>query len=453
MGKIKIIGVTPLEQPDAGLVLALLKAKAFPVLHLGRDLSKARAALNTITAKSDQPFGVCFADEQLASISLPAQVTLAIIPYGFKITLPKHVATYYQVHTVGEAHKAKAANAQGIIIKGNEGAGAVSDESSYILFQRVVREISGLEIWVQGGVGIHTAAALAATGATGVVLDSQLVLFPESNVPAAIKNICEKLNGNETRVIDHYRVLARPNSPVLPEKATQQDLAPYLGITDVDKGYLPLGQDIAIGIDLALRYKKLNRLVFGLQEATYGHLQQAKALNVLSPGNALSKELNIPYPIAQGPMTRVSDVPAFAAAVADAGGLPFVALSLLKGEPARKLIQQTKALAGDKPWGVGILGFAPPELREEQIAYIKDEKPPIVLIAGGRPSQAKSLEQAGIKTYLHVPSTSLLDMFIKEGAKRFVFEGRECGGHVGPLSSLVLWERQVERLLQEEHAD
>lgn len=453
MGKMKIIGVTPLEQPDAGLVLALLKAKALPVLHLGRDLSKAQAALNTITAKTDQPFGVCFADEQLASISLPAQVTLAIIPYGFKITLPKHVETYYQVHTVGEAHKAKAANAQGIIIKGNEGAGTVSDESSYILFQRVVREVSGLEIWVQGGVGIHTAAALAATGATGVVLDSQLVLFPESNVPAAIKNICEKLNGNETRVIDHYRVLARPNSPLLPEKATLQHLAPYLGITDLDKGYLPLGQDIAIGIDLVLRYKKLNRLVFGLQEAAYGHLQQAKALNVLSPGNALSRELNIPYPIAQGPMTRVSDVPAFAAAVADAGGLPFVALSLLKGEPAKKLIQQTKTLAGNKPWGVGILGFAPPELREEQIAYIKDEKPPIVLIAGGRPSQAKSLEQAGIKTYLHVPSTSLLDMFIKEGAKRFVFEGRECGGHVGPLSSLVLWERQVERLLQEEHAD
>lgn len=453
MGKMKIIGVTPLEQPDAGLVLSLHKAKALPVLHLGRDLLKAQAALNTITAQNEQPFGVCFSNAQLSAISLPAQVSLAIIPYGVNIALPKHISIYYQVHSVDEAHKAKAANAQGIIIKGNEGAGAVSDESSFILFQRIVREISGLEIWVQGGVGVHTAAALAATGATGIVLDSQLLLFPECNAPAAIKSTCEKLSGAETRLVDHYRVLARPNSPMLPEKATQSDLAPYLGITDLDKGYIPLGQDIAIGIDLVQRYKKLNRLIFGLQEAAYGHLQQAKALQVISPGNALSQELHITYPIAQGPMTRVSDVPAFAAAVADAGALPFVALSLLKGAAAQKLIQETKALVGNKTWGVGILGFAPPELREEQLNYIKEEKPPVVLIAGGRPSQAKALEQAGIKTYLHVPSASLLDMFIKEGAKRFVFEGRECGGHVGPLSSLVLWERQVERLLQEEHAN
>ncbi|MEM9340429.1 MAG: beta-ketoacyl synthase N-terminal-like domain-containing protein, partial [Bacteroidota bacterium] len=28
------------------------------------------------------------------------------------------------------------------------------------------------------------------------------------------------------------------------------------------------------------------------------------------------------------------------------------------------------------------------------------------------------------------------------------FEGRECGGHVGPLSSFVLWERQIQRLLE-----
>ncbi len=449
----KIIGATPFEKPDVGLVLALLKAKAFPVLQLGRDKQQAQDALAALTSRTDASFGVCYTDDRMADILLPAQVSMVIIPYGMEVSLPKNVQLYYQVLSVGEAHKAKAAQADGIIIKGNEGAGIVSDESSFILFQRIIREISGMDIWVQGGIGMHTAAAMAALGATGVVLDSQLVLFPECSAPAAVKNICEKLNGNETRVIDHYRVLVRPNSPALPEKITQTALAPYLNTLDLDKSYLPLGQDIAIGIDLAQRFRKLSRLVFGLQEAAHGHLQQAKTLNVLRPGNALAEELQLPYPIAQGPMTRVSDVPAFAAAVADAGGLPFVALSLLKGEAARALIRDTKALAGERSWGVGILGFAPPELREEQINYIREEQPPIVLIAGGRPSQAKALEQDGIKTFLHVPSTSLLDMFIKEGAKRFVFEGRECGGHVGPLSSLVLWERQVARLLQEENPE
>ncbi|MBX9723057.1 MAG: hypothetical protein K2X81_16770, partial [Candidatus Obscuribacterales bacterium] len=69
------------------------------------------------------------------------------------------------------------------------------------------------------------------------------------------------------------------------------------------------------------------------------------------------------------------------------------------------------------------------------------------LIAGGRPDQAKELEAVGIKTYLHVPSPVLLDSFVEMGAKRFIFEGKECGGHVGPRSSFVLWESMIETLL------
>src|SRR5206468_4252091 len=53
----------------------------------------------------------------------------------------------------------------------------------------------------------------------------------------------------------------------------------------------------------------------------------------------------------------------------------------------------------------------------------------------------------GTATYLHVPSPGLLELFLRDGARRFVFEGRECGGHVGPRSSFALWEAQLERLL------
>ncbi|NQD72525.1 acyltransferase domain-containing protein, partial [Sphingobacterium shayense] len=143
----------------------------------------------------------------------------------------------------------------------------------------------------------------------------------------------------------------------------------------------------------------------------------------------------------------------FANSVAEAGGLPFVALSLLKGKSAKELVTEAKVLMGDKTWGVGILGFAPQALREEQISYILEAMPPVVLIAGGRPEQAKVFEQAGIKTFLHVPSAGLLDMFLKQGARNFVFEGRECGGHVGPLSSMVLWEKQIERILKEDNPE
>ena len=205
-----------------------------------------------------------------------------------------------------------------------------------------------MEILVQGGVGIHSTAALSALGAAGVVLDSQLVLFGECRAPQELKRVCQSLNGHETKVIDHYRVLVRPNSPALPENAGRADLARLVGPLEVDKGYIPLGQDIAISTDLVRRCKKLDRLVFVLREAAHGSLKQAKVSAAMGPGNALANELNIKYPIAQGPMTRVSDVPAFARSVAEAGGLPFVALSLLKGEQARELIRETKRLMDNR---------------------------------------------------------------------------------------------------------
>ncbi len=42
-----------------------------------------------------------------------------------------------------------------------------------------------------------------------------------------------------------------------------------------------------------------------------------------------------------------------------------------------------------------------------------------------------------------MPSPGLLDQYLRAGSRRFVLEGRECGGHVGPRSSFVLWEQAV----------
>ena len=68
-------------------------------------------------------------------------------------------------------------------------------------------------------------------------------------------------------------------------------------------------------------------------------------------------------------MTRVSDRAAFAAAVAEAGGAAVPrARPDARGRRSSALLDETTELLGDRPWGVGILGFVPPELREEQLA-------------------------------------------------------------------------------------
>jgi NAD(P)H-dependent flavin oxidoreductase YrpB (nitropropane dioxygenase family) len=229
--------------------------------------------------------------------------------------------------------------------------------------------------------------------------------------------------------------------------AAPQDISPRLGATDLEGRLLPAGQDAAFARALADRFRTAGGVKHAIESAIDEHLRLAREHEPLAPGSALARAHGTRYPITQGPMTRVSDRAAFADAVSRAGGLPFLALSLLRGDEVRALLEETAALLGDRAWGVGILGFVPESLREEQLAVVRELRPSVALIAGGRPSQARPLEAQGTATYLHVPSPGLLDLFLADGARRFVFEGRECGGHVGPRTSFALWEMQIERLL------
>ena len=58
-------------------------------------------------------------------------------------------------------------------------------DGSFVLLQRLVGEVD-LPVWVQGGVGLHTAPAFVAGGACGIVLDSQLALVRESRLPTEV---------------------------------------------------------------------------------------------------------------------------------------------------------------------------------------------------------------------------------------------------------------------------
>ncbi len=91
------------------------------------------------------------------------------------------------------------------------------------------------------------------------------------------------------------------------------------------------------------------------------------------------------------------------------------------------------------------------ELYREQLKAVSLFSPGYAVLAGGMPAQAKELESLGVKTFTHVQSASILEMFVEEGLRRFIFEGNECGGHIGPKTSFVLWEgmaRKLESLLK-----
>ena len=363
--------------------------------------------------------------------------------------------------------------ADGVILKGSESGGRIGDSSALMLIQQWKKfATSGrqaeLPFWVQGGVGPNTAAGCFVMGAVGVVLDNQLALCRESPIGGDTRRAIAALDGSETRVIgeqlgDLWRICPPRGSDLVNQltSAEEELIATKAAFRNsrwkdlidqaAEQSGWPLffaGQEIALASSLADQFVTVSGVVQAVCERAVENIQLADALQPIAPGAPLAASHNTKFPLLQGPMTRVSDTAGFAAAVATNGGLPFLALALMRGADVDQLLTDTGKVIGDRPWGVGLLGFLPPEIRREQTEVILRHKPPFAIIAGGRPDQAREFDELGIPTYLHVPSPGLLRRFLKDGARRFIFEGRECGGHVGPRSSFLLWETMLDVLLE-----
>ncbi|MFB7663656.1 SDR family NAD(P)-dependent oxidoreductase [Kitasatospora sp. NPDC056138] len=437
-----VIGITPFQEPDAALAAAVCRAGALGVLDLGVGDRRAREELARLRAWAPAEFGVrvgpgCrIAPEDLGAAGDGVRPTV-VLAAGTRGWQPAGLGPGYrvlaEVTDLEQARAAVRAGAAGLIARGAESGGPVGELSTFVLLQQLLAapEI-GLPVWACGGIGVHTATAAVAGGAAGVVLDSQLALLAESAVGDEAAAAVRGMDGSETVVIDGCRVLRRGR----PGVRGPADPAPDLMV----------GQDGFLAAVFAERWGTARRAVPAVRDAVLDGLRAlaapGAAAALLGPGAPLAGSLGTELPVAQGPMTRVSDQPAFAAAVAGAGALPLVALALAGPEQTRTLLARTAEAVGERPWGVGVLGFAPEEVRRTQLAEVLRARPSHAVIAGGRPSQARALEEAGIRTFLHVPSPGLLRQFLADGARRFVLEGSECGGHVGPRYGFPLWEAQ-----------
>ncbi|MGK5023359.1 SDR family NAD(P)-dependent oxidoreductase [Janthinobacterium sp. RB2R34] len=372
-----------------------------------------------------------------------------------------------EVRDLEAGQAAEAAGYDGLIVKGHEAGGRVSPRTSFILLQELAGQLA-IPYWIQGGIGLHTGAAAMLSGAAGVVLCEQLWLAAEGPYGAQPeRQAMSRLDGSETMLAgsgDHQtRLFSRAGRALLRRielaQAAGLPLRPLLeagliaGAAGDADGLLAIGQDIALAAPWAGRYGTVGRMVAAVGASLSGCLALAQVQAALAPDGPLARTHGTVYPIAQGPMTRVSDLGAFARAVADGGALPFLALAVMRGPQVQAMLRQTSDLLGARPWGVGVLGFLPLEMRQEQMTAIRELRPPFAVIAGGRPSQARELEALGIVTYLHVPSPGLLHNFVTEGARHFVFEGSECGGHTGPRSSFALWEQMLETLMAADISD
>ncbi|MCS6851309.1 MAG: SDR family NAD(P)-dependent oxidoreductase [Gemmataceae bacterium] len=484
------IVLTPAATGDANLAIAACRAGARGVLDLEyvTNLDHALAALERLSHFGRGPFGLKLGAGSAPLVDRllgqrPERLRWVLLAGGVHPdveTWVRHfqgqgIEVLFEAISLDEAQRGIALGADGLILKGHEAGGRVGSSTSFVLLQQwlmhrhQIAPTRPVPVFVQGGMGLHTTAACRVVGATGAVFDGQLLLTREASPSAAVQRLLESFDGSETvclgeRLGECYRFYFRPGLCVLEElsrterQLSESSLSPDERLrqwreavrqrigSDPETAAWPLGQDAALARRWAEQYATLADWLRALVREVPNQIDRARRLAPLAEGSRLAQAVGTRYPIFQGPMTRVSDTAAFADAVSQAGALPFLALALMRKAETERLLAETRQRLGSRPWGAGILGFAPPEVRQEQLEAIRAVRPPFALIAGGRPDQARTLETDGIPTYLHVPSPGLLTLFLKDGARRFIFEGRECGGHVGPRSSFVLWELMIDVL-------
>lgn len=152
--------------------------------------------------------------------------------------------------------------------------------------------------------------------------------------------------------------------------------------------------------------------------------------------NRVTELLNIKYPIVQGAMQEVA-VAELAAAVSNGGGLGIIAAGGKSADQVREQIHQARKLT-DKPFGVNLMLMAKnvPDI----VKVIIDEKVPVVTTGAGTPKNyMPDLKAAGIKVLPVVPNVNIAKKMEELGADGVIAEGMDGGGHIGDLTSQVVW--------------
>jgi nitronate monooxygenase len=143
--------------------------------------------------------------------------------------------------------------------------------------------------------------------------------------------------------------------------------------------------------------------------------------------------LGIEVPIVQAP---ISNVPALAAAVSNAGGLGVLQLSWLDLEAARTAIQETRRRT-NRPFGVNlVLEWQ----QHERLAVALEEGVAVVSLFWGDPAPyVNAIHEGGARCMVTVGSAAEAQRAVAAGADAIVAQGWEAGGHVwGEVSTLAL---------------
>ncbi len=464
----------------------LAAAGALPVVDIAYSEAASRQAL-LASVPSDLGVGVVIAPDLSAQELSRLNIRAVIIPVDWELDesadLTAFIAPFrnypvwVEVTSQAAWNRAAKANPTGLILKGFESGGVVGEESTYILLQRYD---GTLPVLARGGIGPDTAAAAVAGGASGVVLDVQT--WGTLPLAAEAKAALLSLQGTDAvtlRLTDRHvirvagkmgaksmRTLRQAEEAMLVATAgdkteqalkTRTERAEQLyrelqkisvsSFSAVSDKVFPVGQETGWAKLYADRYQTAAGIVTVVRDTMKSSLSKAVQNFPWRADSPFAKSVGAKLPIFQGPMAQTSDVAAFAGKIMDHGIVANLALGNMPGNVCEKLIKDTLALSNGRPFGGGIIGLeANAFFRDQHIAHMKTLHPPLAVVAAGTTEQALDLTAAGIRSFLHTPVHTLLVNAMDQGHLDFILEGTEAGGHIGKLTSFVLWQSVVQAL-------
>jgi malonyl CoA-acyl carrier protein transacylase len=358
-----------------------------------------------------------------------------------------------------------------IALKGCEASGFVSGETTQFLYaaaREMLRDTANApDIILWGGVWMpEAAAAFLSTGAAGIVFESVHWLTDLVALEDPQRRQLAKLRADSTTLVGldlqvPCRLFNKGNSVAFQEIKAFEDSLCATEITEesrrrfVDhlnarsvhplKSQFTKDQTIPLGVEAAFAASFTERFGTGTEQAINAFLEEIETLCRSAETKKdcfvdcpSAKELGTKYPFIQGAMSSITDLAEFAARIADAGGLPTIALGLMNAEALDRRLGRLPEVMGGRSYAVNIISLAENPFRETQLDWIKKNRPRFVWIAGGDISPIRDLLDCGIGVVYIAPDEALLKLALDAGVRYVVCEGYEAGGHVGQQSMLTL---------------
>lgn len=141
-------------------------------------------------------------------------------------------------------------------------------------------------------------------------------------------------------------------------------------------------------------------------------------------------------PFLGGAMTWVSER-TLVAAISEAGGFGVLACGAMPPDRLALEIEATRQLT-DRPFGVNLI-ILHPEL-DRLVEVCLGLGVSHIVLAGGLPPRdvMRRIREGGAHLLCFAPSAPVAARLVRQGADGLIIEGSEAGGHIGPVSTMVL---------------